>query len=142
MAVVIAPVVRPAAAASWPAVASPASSRSLFPASLRIGRCATEPNRLLDQNHALWDQLLIRHGLAALQPAEALGGSNGPCALHAAIAACHARARTAGNTDWKRIMLLYETLGVLAPSPIVALNHTVAVSMRSMPQPPSSWWTA
>jgi predicted RNA polymerase sigma factor len=87
------------------------------------------PVLLLDQNRALWDHLLIRRGLASLQRAEALGGADGPCALQAAIAACHARARTADDTDWKRIVMLYERLAVVTPSPIVALNHSVAVSM-------------
>src|SRR5205823_2033877 len=75
-----------------------------------------------------WDQLLIRRGLAALQRAEDLGGALGPYALQAAIAACHARARTPGDTDWARIAALYEALAELTPSPVVELNRAVAVS--------------
>jgi RNA polymerase sigma factor (sigma-70 family) len=89
---------------------------------------------LLEQNRALWDRLLIARGLAALRRAEALGGADGPYALQAAIAACHARARTAGETDWGRIVSLYERLCVVSPSPVVQLNHAVAVSMASGPQ--------
>ncbi len=83
---------------------------------------------LLDQDRGRWDQLLIRRGLAALDRAESLGGTLGPYALQAAIAACHARARTAEETDWPRIVALYEVLGRVAPSPIVELNRAVAVS--------------
>ena len=78
-----------------------------------------EPVLLLDQNRALWDQLLIRRGLAALQRTEELGGAHGPYALQAAIAACHARAHTAQETDWQRIALLYAELAQIAPSPVV-----------------------
>jgi RNA polymerase sigma factor (sigma-70 family) len=92
-----------------------------------------EPILLLDQNRVLWDQLLIRRGLAALQRADELGGANGSYALQAAIAACHARARTARDTDWARIVRLYETLGALTPSPIVELNRAVAVGMAQGP---------
>ena len=92
-----------------------------------------EPVLLLDQNRARWDQLLIRRGLAALARAEALGGALGPYALQAAIAACHARARTAGDTDWARIAALYDALAQLAPSPVVELNRAVAVSMAFGP---------
>jgi len=92
-----------------------------------------EPVLLLDQNRALWDQLLIRRGLAALERAEALGGAGGPYALQAAIAACHARARTAADTDWSRIATLYEELVRLTPSPVVELNRAVAVAMASGP---------
>jgi len=92
-----------------------------------------EPVLLLDQNRGRWDQLLIRRGLAALRRAEELGGANGPYALQAAIAACHARARTPGETDWKRIAALYESLAERTPSPIVELNRAVAVSMASGP---------
>jgi RNA polymerase sigma factor (sigma-70 family) len=88
---------------------------------------------LLDQDRGRWDQLLIRRGLAALQRAEDLGGAFGPYALQAAIAACHARARTAEDTDWKRIAALYDALAELAPSPIVELNRAVAVSMAFGP---------
>jgi RNA polymerase sigma factor (sigma-70 family) len=92
-----------------------------------------EPILLLDQNRAHWDQLLIRRGLAALDRAERLGGSRGPYALQAAIAACHARARTAEETDWPRIVELYGELANVAPSPIVELNRAVAVAMASGP---------
>src|SRR5690606_16039454 len=79
------------------------------------------------------DQLLIRRGLAALARAEALGGALGPYALQAAIAACHARARTARETDWARIAALYDALSRLAPSPVVELNRAVALSMAFGP---------
>ncbi len=92
-----------------------------------------EPVLLLDQNRALWDQLLIRRGLAALERAEKLGGASGPYALQAAIAACHARARTADETDWARIAALYEQLTAVAPSPIVELNRAVALGMAFGP---------
>src|SRR5207253_7073739 len=82
-----------------------------------------EPILLLDQNRARWDQLLIRRGLSALARAEALGGSLGPYALQAAIAACHARARIAAQTDWTRISALYDALAQVQPSPIVELNR-------------------
>ena len=88
-----------------------------------------EPILLLDQNRARWDQLLIRRGLAALERVEQLGGARGPYALQAAIAACHARARTAEETDWPRIAALYETLSAVMPSPVVELNRAVAVGM-------------
>jgi predicted RNA polymerase sigma factor len=94
---------------------------------------AGTPILLLNQNRALWDQLLIRRGLAALARAETLGGAGRPYALQAAIAACHARARTAEETDWRRIVLLYEVLAAVMPTPIVALNHAVAVSMAFGP---------
>ncbi|MDX6641316.1 MAG: hypothetical protein QOF12_2327 [Solirubrobacteraceae bacterium] len=86
-----------------------------------------------DQDRARWDQLLIRRGLAALERAEALGGSLGTYALQAAIAACHARARTVEDTDWPRIAALYDALAQLAPSPVVELNRAVAVSMAFGP---------
>jgi RNA polymerase sigma factor (sigma-70 family) len=92
-----------------------------------------EPILLLDQNRALWDQLLIRRGLAALERAEKLGGSRGPYALQAAIAACHARAVTPEETDWPRIVDLYSELAQLTPSPVVELNRAVAVAMASGP---------
>jgi RNA polymerase sigma-70 factor (ECF subfamily) len=92
-----------------------------------------EPILLLDQNRGQWDQLLIRRGLAALERAEKLGGLHGPYALQAAIAACHARATTAEETDWARIVALYETLGQLTPSPVVDLNRAVAVAMAFGP---------
>jgi len=92
-----------------------------------------EPVLLLDQNRARWDHLLIRRGLAALDKAEALGGAEGPYALQAAIAACHARARTADATDWPRIAALYARLAEVTPSPIVELNRAVAESMAYGP---------
>src|ERR671930_142445 len=98
----------------------------------RIGP-AGEPILLLDQDRARWDHLLIRRGLAALERAEELGGALGPYALQAAIAACHARARTAEETDWARIAALYEALARRAPSPIVELNRAVAVAMAFGP---------
>jgi len=94
---------------------------------------AGEPILLLDQNRARWDQLLIRRGLAALERAEALGGASGPYVLQAAITACHARARTAAETDWMRIAALYARLVQLMPSPVVELNRAVAVSMALGP---------
>jgi len=92
-----------------------------------------EPILLLEQNRALWDQMLIRRGLAALERAEALGGARGPYALQAALAACHARARTADETDWARIVGLYGALGELTPSPIIELNRAVALAMLMGP---------
>ena len=92
-----------------------------------------EPILLLEQDRGRWDQLLIRRGLAALQRAEELAGLRGPYALQAAIAACHARARTADETDWKRIAALYADLARLTPSPIVELNRAVAVAMAFGP---------
>lgn len=89
---------------------------------------------LTEQNRARWDQLLIRRGLAALERAEALGGANGPYALQAALAACHARARKAEETDWKRIAALYDTLRAVMPSPVVDLNRAIAHSMAFGPQ--------
>jgi RNA polymerase sigma-70 factor, ECF subfamily len=93
-----------------------------------------EPILLFDQNRALWDQLLIRRGLAALERAEQLGGAAGPYALQAAIAACHARARTPEETDWTRIVALYELLATFVPSPVIELNRAVAVGMAFGPQ--------
>ena len=100
----------------------------------RVGP-AGDPILLLDQNHARWDQLLIRRGLAALERANAAARDSalGPYALQAAIAACHARARTAAETDWARIAALYDALSQLAPSPIVELNRAVALSMAYGP---------
>jgi RNA polymerase sigma-70 factor, ECF subfamily len=92
-----------------------------------------EPILLLEQNRARWDQVLIRRGLAALARAEALGGAQGPYALQAEIAACHARARTAEETDWERIAALYAALAQLMPSPVVELNRAVALSMAFGP---------
>lgn len=89
---------------------------------------------LTEQNRTRWDQLLVRRGLAALDRAEALGGANGPYALQAALAACHARARTAADTDWKKIASLYDTLREVMPSPVVDLNRAVAYSMAFGPE--------
>jgi RNA polymerase sigma factor (sigma-70 family) len=91
------------------------------------------PVLLLDQDRARWDQLLIRRGITALERAERLGGASGPYALQAAIAACHARARTPEETDWTRIAALYDVLAGLMPSPVVDLNRAVAVGMASGP---------
>jgi RNA polymerase sigma factor (sigma-70 family) len=98
----------------------------------RIGPSG-EPVLLLDQDRGRWDHLLSRRGLAALERAEQLGGALGPYALQAAIAACHARARTPGETDWTRIVALYDALAQLMPSPVVELNRAVAVSMAFGP---------
>jgi len=92
-----------------------------------------EPVLLLDQDRARWDRLLIRRGLAALERAERLGGALGPYALQAAIAACHARAPSAEQTDWPRIAALYDALAQVAPSPIVDLNRAVALTMAFGP---------
>jgi len=92
-----------------------------------------EPILLLDQDRSQWDHLLIHRGLDALAHAEHLGGAEGPYALQAAIAACHARARSGAETDWARIVTLYEALGRLNPSPIIELNRAVAVAMASGP---------
>jgi RNA polymerase sigma factor (sigma-70 family) len=92
-----------------------------------------EPILLLDQDRARWNHVLIRRGLAALQRVDQLGGGSGRYALQAAIAACHARARTADETDWTRIAALYERLAERMPSPIVELNRAVAVAMASGP---------
>ena len=101
-------------------------------ANARVGP-AGEPILLLDQNRARWDRLLIRRGLAALARAERLSGAPGPYTLQAAIAACHARARTAAETDWQRIAALYFALTQIAPSPVVELNRAVAVGMAFGP---------
>jgi RNA polymerase sigma factor (sigma-70 family) len=92
-----------------------------------------EPVLLLDQDRGRWDQLLIRRGLAALERAEQLGGSDGSYTLQAAIAACHGRARTADETDWQRIAMLYERLLRITPSPVIELNRAVAVAMAEGP---------
>jgi RNA polymerase sigma-70 factor (ECF subfamily) len=92
-----------------------------------------EPVLLLEQNRALWDQLLIRRGLGALARVESLGGALGPYALQAALAACHARARRAADTDWARIAALYGQLAEIAPSPVVELNRAVALGMAFGP---------
>ena len=94
-----------------------------------------EPVLLLDQDRARWDHLLINRGLAALALAESLSDTHGPYTLQAAIAACHARAHTAGETDWERIASLYGTLAAITSSPVVELNRAVAVSMASGPEP-------
>jgi RNA polymerase sigma-70 factor (ECF subfamily) len=99
----------------------------------RVGP-AGEPIVLFEQNRTLWDQLLIRRGLAALNRSDALGGPRGSYALQAAIAACHARARTPGDTDWNRIAALYDELAALTPSPVVELNRAVAVAMARGPE--------
>jgi RNA polymerase sigma factor (sigma-70 family) len=91
------------------------------------------PVLLLDQDRGRWDHVLVSRGLAALARAERLGGALGPYALQAAIAACHARARTAAETDWMRIAALYDALAQLAPSPVVQLNRAVALSMAFGP---------
>jgi RNA polymerase sigma factor (sigma-70 family) len=101
-------------------------------AGARIGPSG-EPILLLEQDRTRWDQLLIRRGLAALERAEQLGGMRGPYALQAAIAACHARARTSEQTDWTGIAALYAALAQATPSPIVELNRAVAVSMAFGP---------
>ena len=92
-----------------------------------------EPVLLLEQDRARWDHVLIRRGLAALARAESLGGAPGPYTLQAAIAACHARARTAAETDWPRIAALYAALAACTPSPVVELNRAVAVAMALGP---------
>jgi RNA polymerase sigma factor (sigma-70 family) len=92
------------------------------------------PVLLLDQDRALWDRLLIRRGLAALERAEALGGGLGPYGLQAAIAACHARAHSGDETDWERIVALYDALAELTQSPVVALNRAVAIAMAFGPE--------
>jgi predicted RNA polymerase sigma factor len=100
--------------------------------SARVG-ASGEPILLLDQDRARWDRLLIRRGLAALGRAETLGTTLGPYALQAAIAACHARAATAAETDWPRIVALYDAVAQVAPSPVVELNRAVAVGMAFGP---------
>jgi len=101
-------------------------------AKARVGPSG-EPVLLFDQNRAQWDQLLIRRGLTALERAEQLGRALGPYALQAAIAACHARARTPEETDWERIVALYSELARITPSPVVDLNRAVAVGMAFGP---------
>ena len=91
------------------------------------------PVLLLDQDRSRWDPLLIRRGLAALERAAKLGGVRGPYALQAALAACHARARHASETDWAQIVALYDALAEVAPSPVVELNRAVAVGMAFGP---------
>ncbi|MEO8875421.1 MAG: RNA polymerase sigma factor [Polyangiaceae bacterium] len=91
------------------------------------------PILLLDQNRSRWDHVLIGHGLAELDRVEALGGAHGPYALQAAIAACHARAHVADQTDWARIAALYAELAQVTPSPVIELNRAVAMSMAFGP---------
>jgi predicted RNA polymerase sigma factor len=91
------------------------------------------PILLDEQDRGRWDHLLVRRGLGALERAERLGGALGPYALQAAIAACHARARTAAETDWTRISALYDALSQLTPSPIIELNRAVAFAMAFGP---------
>jgi len=98
----------------------------------RVGP-AGEPILLLEQDRSRWDQLLIRRGLAALERAEMLASVRGPYTLQATIAACHARARAAEETDWPRIVSLYEALAELTPSPVVELNRAVALAMAFGP---------
>ncbi|HEX6815953.1 MAG TPA: DUF6596 domain-containing protein, partial [Gemmatimonadaceae bacterium] len=98
----------------------------------RVGP-AGEPILLLDQNRARWDHVLIRHALATLDQADRLGASLGTYGLQAEIAACHARAHTADDTDWERMAALYDALSQLAPSPVVELNRAVAVAMAFGP---------
>lgn len=98
----------------------------------RIGPSG-EPILLQDQNRALWDDLLIHRGFSALQRIEQIGGAYGPYSLQASIAACHAKARTASETDWQEISALYDALAQVAPSPIVELNRAVAISMAYGP---------
>src|SRR5262245_39835273 len=93
-----------------------------------------EPILLFDQNRALWDQLLIRRGLAALERANRVGGARGPYAIQASIAACHAQAKAPDETDWPRIVHFYEELARLTPSPVVELNRAVALAMAVGPQ--------
>ncbi|QHT62479.1 RNA polymerase sigma factor [Paenibacillus lycopersici] len=99
----------------------------------RVGK-GGEPILLMDQNRALWDHLLIRRGLAAIERAERLGKAFGSYLIQASIAACHARARTAAETDWVKIAALYDALSQVAPSPVVELNRAVALSMAFGPE--------
>jgi RNA polymerase sigma factor (sigma-70 family) len=100
-------------------------------------RARTAPDRsavrLADQNRALWDRLLIRRGLAALERAERVSATPGPYTIQAAIAACHARALSVDQTDWARIVALYDALAAIMPSPVVTLNRAVAVGMADGP---------
>ena len=93
-----------------------------------------EPVLLADQDRARWDRLLVQRGLAGLQRAEELSGALGPYTLQAAIAACHARARSVEQTDWRRIVALYDGLAALTGSPVVELNRAVAVTMAFGPE--------
>lgn len=98
----------------------------------RVGSSG-EPVLLLEQDRTRWDRLLIGRGLAALERAERLGGAMGPYALQAAIAACHARAATAAETDWPRVVALYDAIAQIVPSPVIELNRAVAVGMAFGP---------
>jgi predicted RNA polymerase sigma factor len=98
-----------------------------------------EPVRLLDQNRARWDRLLINHGLKALETARRLSVAPSPYVLQAELAACHARAKTAEQTDWRRIAALYGALGALTPSPVIELTRAVAVSMAEGPAAGLVW---
>jgi predicted RNA polymerase sigma factor len=99
-------------------------------ANARVGSNG-KPVLLADQNRAHWDQLLVHRGLAALDRATRLGGAHGAYALQASLAACHARAKDMESTDWPRIVAIYDALAQVMPSPVVALNRAVAVSMAS-----------
>jgi len=99
----------------------------------QIEQTAGQPVLLADQDRRRWDRLLIRHGLAALDRAEQLGGAPGPYVVQAEIAACHARAASVKDTDWERIAALYVVLAHLTPSPVVELNRAVAVGMAYGP---------
>jgi RNA polymerase sigma-70 factor, ECF subfamily len=101
-------------------------------AKARVGPSG-EPILLKDQDRAQWDQLLIRRGLAALDRAKQLGSAAGPYVLQAELAACHAKARTPAETDWARIVTLYDALAQLSPSPVIELNRAVAVGMAFGP---------
>jgi RNA polymerase sigma-70 factor (ECF subfamily) len=101
-------------------------------AGARVGPSG-EPVLLLEQDRGRWDQVLVHRGLAALERAEKLGGALGPYALQAAIAACHARARTPAETNWRRIAALYDALAELVPSPVVEVNRAVALAMAFGP---------
>ena len=115
---------------------NPPGSSPVWPGSwatsARVGP-AGEPILLLQQDRGRWDHLLIGRGLAALERAEAPQGGYGPYALQAAIAACHGRAHTAEETDWTRIVALYDGLAQLLPSPVVELNRAVALGMAFGP---------
>ena len=120
-------------------MASSPSWRSKRRAFRRATASTGEPVLLLDQDRARWDQLLIRRGLAALERAEALSQRSwdappGPYVLQASVAACHARARTAEETDWATIVGLYGKLAEITPSPIVELNRAVALAMLFGPE--------
>jgi len=99
----------------------------------RIGPSG-EPVLLLDQDRSRWDRLLIQRGLANIERIERLGGTIGPYALQAAIAACHARALTAEDTDWERITALYDGLARISPSPVIELNRGVATAQAFGPE--------